>query len=107
VSDNEKMDRVGNELWQRTKTDWVLTLSHDLTEPTCPTAVIRPADRAEKLQYWRADADTIDEAISRVVDLAHAALFDGAPGTGTPWSEPTLAPVPTSQAHNKGNGRDG
>jgi len=88
------MEIVGDELWRRTKTDWVLTVNHDLTEPTCPTATIRPADEDENWQRWRADRDTIEDAIETVLAVAHAALFAGSADTGVPWSNPRLKPIP-------------
>jgi len=90
----EKMGRVGSELWNRTKRDWFLQVNHDLTEPTCPTATIRCEDEDARWQYWRADRDTIEDAIDAVVNFAHAALFEGSTEIGVPWTEPTLRPIP-------------
>lgn len=92
--DEAKLEKIGTALWDRTKTDWLLTLSHSLTEPTCPTAVIRCEDKSQKWQRWRYDADTVDEAINGVIDVAYAALFEGSKATGVPWTEPTLKRVP-------------
>ena len=89
-----KLEKISSALWDRTKEDWVLTLDHCLTEPTCPTATIRCENREAGWSYWRADRDTIEEAIEAVIELSHAGLFRKFEGLGVPWSEPTLKPVP-------------
>lgn len=99
---DEKMSQISSALWNRTKHDWVLEVSHILTEPTCPTAVIRCEDRDAKFQYWRADRDTIDESIDAVIDLAYAGLFEDSNAIGVPWTEPTLRPVPREEEVNGG-----
>jgi hypothetical protein len=83
-------------LYDRTEEDWELRVSHCLTEPTCPTAIISCENKEAKFQYWRADRDTIQEAIEAVVDLAYRALFEQSDEIGVPWSEPTLRPVPSA-----------
>lgn len=35
-----KLEKISDVLYDRTKEDWMLTLNHCLTEPTCPTAMI-------------------------------------------------------------------
>lgn len=89
--DNTKLEKIGDELWKRTQRDWELRLQHSLTEPTCPTAIISCED--EGFMYWRADADTIDEAFDRVIDTCYAYLFEGGQSIGVPWSEPSLKKV--------------
>ncbi len=55
------------DLYSLTGHDWVLDVSHILTEPTCPTATIRP-ERTNMVRY-RVDRDTIEEAIQVACDL--------------------------------------
>jgi|TARA_Y100000310_G_C20650690_1_gene799262 metal-sulfur cluster biosynthetic enzyme len=71
---HEKIEALG-ELYDKTGDDWTLTVHHTLTEPTCPTAVVC-AEGSNAVRY-RVDADTIEEAINRSVDLAHRELILG------------------------------
>lgn len=89
--DASKLSKIGGELWRRSQRDWILSVDHSLTEPTCPTAMISCEDKDAKLPYWRSDQDTIEAAISTVISIAHRELFDGGErDTGAPWTEPTL-----------------
>lgn len=93
--DKVKLEQISTALWDRTKTDWELSINHSLTEPTCPTAIIRAENnKLLKWQYWRADCDTIDGAIDAVIDLAYRALFEDSTDAGIPWTEAKLKKVP-------------
>lgn len=67
---NEKLSG----LYGLTGEDWLLTVSHSLTEPSCPTAWVHPESDAG-FQYFRSDADTIEGAIASAVDQAHRCLI--------------------------------
>lgn len=66
----------GDDLYEKTGRDWVLEVSHCLTEPTCPTVVIRPEDH-DALCRYRVDASTIEEGIERAVDLVYREVIQG------------------------------
>jgi hypothetical protein len=68
--------------------DWLLEVSHILTEPTCPTAIIRAECGEAPSPIFRADADTISKAIKGAVTAAYVTLIlrQDKPQT-VPWSE--------------------
>lgn len=72
--DYEKIRALGD-LWDRKKADWELYVSHCLTEPTCPTAIVRVEGSADN--RYRADRDTIEAAINAAVDMAYRELILG------------------------------
>jgi hypothetical protein len=100
MTKDEKLEKIQDALWRRTQRDWVLAVHHILTEPVCPSATIQCEDDEAKYQYWRADRDTIDEAIDAVIAYAYAGLFERSEAIGVPWTEPTLRPVPQEEATN-------
>lgn len=59
-------------LYSATGRDWELRVHHSLTEPelSCPTATIGMEGDNESVLF-RADKDTIDDAIIAVVDMAY------------------------------------
>lgn len=73
--DKELMKKLGS-LYERTNVDWQLEVTHCLTEPTCPTARVYPEDKPNFVRYC-ADADTIEEAINRTLQLAYDELIGG------------------------------
>lgn len=72
--DTTKMDAL-SDLYEKTGKDWVLQVSHILTEPTCPTASIYPED--DPTDKYRADRDTIEDAINAAVDMVYRELVLG------------------------------
>ena len=72
--DTTKMDAL-SDLYEKTGKDWILQVSHILTEPTCPTASIYPEN--EPTDRYRADRDTIEDAINAAVDMAYRELVLG------------------------------
>lgn len=68
--------------------DWELTLHHTLTEPTCPTATVRPEyTEGCKFGGFVAMGGTIDEAIDGALIQAYETLilrkgFE----PGVPWT---------------------
>ncbi len=79
----------GLEIYTPDGGDWMLEVRHTLTEPTCPTAIVRAEDEPEDWPYFRADAETIEEAIYVVVRSAYETLIERKPKPQTvPWSEP-------------------
>jgi hypothetical protein len=63
------------DLWGITHKDWVLEIHHVLTEPVCPSVVIRP-EGSNALRF-AVHADSIVEAIVRSVDLVHRDVILG------------------------------
>ena len=84
----EKIEALGD-LYEKTGVDWHLEVNLCLTEPVCPMATISP--EGEHWVRFRADKDTIMEAIDASVDMAYNALILG--------DESTLVQFP---ATNKG-----
>ena len=70
----EKLETLG-ELFAKTGYDWHLVVSHCLTEPTCPTAVVQP--EGKNCTRYRVDANTIEEAINGTINLAYRELILG------------------------------
>ena len=58
------------ELYSVTGRDWELRVHHSLTEPIMPTAIIGMENDNESVLF-RADKNTIEEAIIAVVDMAY------------------------------------
>lgn len=67
----EMWDALGD-CWTPEFGELELTVNHTLTEPTCPTAII--ATEVEDGPRWRADQDTIDEAIYVVTAAAYVTI---------------------------------
>lgn len=72
--DHAKIEAL-SELYDKTGEDWVLSVSVILTEPTCPTAIVRPEGKNNL--RWSAHAGTIEEAINTAVDLAYREMILG------------------------------
>lgn len=66
-----------SDLYSKTRQDWVLEVSHILTEPTCPTATIRP-EGSNSLRY-SVHRDTVVEAIVAAADIACREMIHGVP----------------------------
>lgn len=67
-------DDVAGGLWEATKHDWELSIHHCLTEPTCPTAVVRP--EGWSINRYRVDCDTIEESLQKTIDLVKREVID-------------------------------
>lgn len=77
---------VLNKLYSETGDDWVLSIRHMLTEPTCPTIVIRP--ESAYISRYRVDADSIEEGIKRCVALVKREVIDRhIIGSAAPYTE--------------------
>lgn len=55
-------------LYTVTGHDWTLTVSHILTEPTCPFAEIKPEAKGTGYRPYCFFADTVEEAIKLAAD---------------------------------------
>ena len=53
-------------LYKLTEEDWDITIHMSLTEPTCPTVVIRKED--SNSMCYRFDRDTVEEGIRAAVE---------------------------------------
>ena len=85
----DEMMRALGEIYTPEFGDWALHVRHTLTEPTCPTATIEQEYDNGLGLYFRADADTIDQAISAVVAQAYRCLILREVFTPlVPWSNP-------------------
>lgn len=62
-------------LYDKTGVDWSIEVHHCLTEPTCPTVIIRP--EGLRRIYWRFDAETIEEAIQDAAAFTIARVLQG------------------------------
>ena len=72
-------------LYSLTDREWVLEIHHCLTEPTCPTVVIRPEDL--QIARYRVDTSSIEDGISRAVELVYREVVLGQEvGHGAPFT---------------------
>lgn len=76
ITKEQMLEALGN-CWTKEFGELELTVTHCLTEPTCPTAVI--TTEVEGGPYWRADQDTIEEAISQAVAAAYVTIVQRRP----------------------------
>ena len=67
---------LGN-FWTREYGELELEVHHTLTEPSCPTAIVRT--EGEEGPRWRADANTIDDAIDIALAAAYVTLVQRKP----------------------------
>jgi hypothetical protein len=67
----EMWDALGD-CWTQEFGELELTVNHTLTEPTCPTAII--ATERDAGPRWRADQDTIDDAIYAATAAAYITI---------------------------------
>lgn len=75
-------------LYTLTGLDWEVTVSASLTEPTCPYARVHPED-LPGFSAFVAWGDTLDEAITSSLALAHQRLIERQPTPRLqPWSNP-------------------
>jgi len=70
----DDIDRL-SDLYRLTGDDWVLIVHHVLTEPTCPTVIIRRED-SNALRY-RFDRDTIEEGIQAATEAVYREVVLG------------------------------
>lgn len=74
-------------LYTATGTDWVFHLSHILTEPVCPTAVITP--EGWQIARYRVDCNTIEESTAKVVALVRREIIERkVVGSYAPYTNP-------------------
>ncbi len=64
-----------DDLYERTGTDWVLTVRHILTEPTVPTVIITP--EGLDCARYRIDCDSIEQGIAEAVERVHREVVLG------------------------------
>ena len=60
------------DLYSLTGWDWEINIQHSLTEPTCPTIIIReePLEDDDKSRYWkRFDSDSFHAGVKAAVDF--------------------------------------
>ena len=67
----EMWDALGD-CWTEEFGELELTVQHTLTEPTCPTATIQT--EIDDGPHWRADQDTIEEAIYQATAAAYLTI---------------------------------
>lgn len=89
---SEKLEALSR-CWTPEFGELELNIHHTLTEPTCPTAVLRTEaqpDRSKGPVYIvRVDCDTIAEAFESCVNHAYRLLVEGKERVDTiPWTEP-------------------
>lgn len=79
-----EMTKTLQEMWDALSDCWTsefgelgLHVNHTLTEPTCPTAII--STEIENGPSWRADQDTIEDAIYQATAAAYATIIERAP----------------------------
>lgn len=70
----DDIDRLGD-LYRVTGDDWVLMVHHILTEPTCPTVIIR-REGSNALRY-RYDRDTIEDGIRAASEAVYREVVLG------------------------------
>ena len=58
-----------DKLYTITGDDWVLHISHILTEPVCPTVIIKP--ERSNISRYRVDAGSIEESIEMAAKMVH------------------------------------
>lgn len=90
LTTDEMLDALGA-LYTPEYGDWVLTVHHILTEPTCPSASIAPEDWYERngpeFGGFQAMADTIEGAVAAAVLSAYSVLIQRLPfRPGVPWT---------------------
>lgn len=73
----EEMWGALSECWTQEFGELELIVTHTLTEPTCPTAVI--STESDAGPSWRADQDTIDEAIYTATAAAYLTIVQRHP----------------------------
>lgn len=67
-------EKLGD-LYTKTNLDWELVVHVTLTEPTCPTVIIRP--EGGNSSRYRFDCDTIEEGIAKAVSAVHREVLLG------------------------------
>jgi hypothetical protein len=77
----EEMLEALGEMWTERYGELELKVNCILTEPTCPTAIIKTERRQGPM--FRADCDTIEEAIRTVVRAAYITLVERKPKPDT------------------------
>jgi hypothetical protein len=82
----EMWDALGD-CWTEDFGELELTVNHTLTEPTCPTAII--ATESDDGPRWRADQDTIEQAIYTATLAAYMTIIERKP-------KPMTFPAPDS-----------
>lgn len=85
----ELLDALG-EIYTPKFGDWELVVQHTLTEPTCPSATVRPefAMGEHRFSGFTAWADDVDAAIDLALESAYRALIKREPYNldGQPFS---------------------
>lgn len=83
---NKIADNLGD-LYAATGTDWVLRISHILTEPVCPTAIITP--EGWHIARYRVDCETLEESLTKVVALVEREIIERkVVGSYAPYTNP-------------------
>jgi hypothetical protein len=74
------------DLFNVTHTDWYLSVSMSLTEPTCPRATIYP--EGWSLSRYSVNADSFEESLEKVVALVKREVIDKQiVGSAAPYTE--------------------
>lgn len=83
---DQLLDALGN-LYTSEFGDWELAVYHTLTEPTCPTAIVKPENEASAFEGFVCTADTLEEAIDGALRQAYSAMIlrEGFE-PGVPWT---------------------
>lgn len=68
----EEMKEALSHMWTPEFGELELTVHHTLTEPTCPTAIVRTDE--DSGPSWRADCGTIEEAIFQAIAATYITL---------------------------------
>jgi hypothetical protein len=88
----KKMRDALGECWTEEFGELELTVNHTLTEPTCPTAII--TTESQDGPSWRADHDSIEEAIYAATAAAYITIVRREP-------KPMTFPAPDSNEEKR------
>lgn len=72
---HDAMDALGD-LYAKTEDDWILEVSHILTEPTCPTVTVYP-ENGKRTGRYRYDCGTIAQGIIAACEAVKKEVIDG------------------------------
>lgn len=74
MSIEEKLKKLDG-LYEITKEDWYLSISHSLTEPYAPVVTIRPeGSNSTRYTVW---GDSIEEGIDKAINLVYREVILG------------------------------
>jgi len=75
--DLDKILKPLEDLYTVTKLDWDLSIHHSLTEPTCPTIIIKPEGSTITRYQAHCDPNKFEESLQGLVNLVVAEIIEG------------------------------